>query len=385
MIEVVQLKAKHYDQIVSLLNEVFSAKNNKKMDFEKMLPAFFVRDDKRMNAHYGIFDGEKLVAVAGAYPVEVVIGDKTLHFTTLGNVATRPEYTGRGYMSLILSHIEKEAKRIGVVASVLGGSRHRYNRFGYEPSGMLYTFSFTELDRTHVYKNFTSNIVFEKVEKDNLSAIRDLYAVYQQSIVSTNRASDRGDQGVYDILSAWDSIPYVAVKDGKVIGYLTLASNGEELSEICAASTPMFMEMLCAWQIKTAKNVIFKLPAFEVETVRECLRVCTYHHIGVSGSFAVWDWAVLTKTLLEFKRQYASLPYGELRIAIEEYGTLYLSVSNDGVQARKTEEEAMFTLNRLEAVRFFFGTLPSFYVKDASPLASAWFPLPLSFRLLDRG
>ena len=97
--EVKRLSAENYDELLDLLNAVFANKYGRDMDFLSEQPKMWVRDDEHMRKHFGIFEDGRLVAVSGIYPLSVKIGGKTLKFATTGNVATHPDYEGRGYFS----------------------------------------------------------------------------------------------------------------------------------------------------------------------------------------------------------------------------------------------------------------------------------------------
>lgn len=106
--EIVRLKKEHYTQLVSLLNLVFTKQNGREMDFEREPPKAFVKDDDTMGKHLGIFDGEKLVAALGEYPLKARLLDEELLFYTVGNIATHPAYEGRGYMNALVQQAMRD-------------------------------------------------------------------------------------------------------------------------------------------------------------------------------------------------------------------------------------------------------------------------------------
>ena len=65
IIEITRLKKENYDELIALLNEVFSNHNKRESDFEKDLPKMCVRDDEHMQKHFGIFADGRLVAAIG--------------------------------------------------------------------------------------------------------------------------------------------------------------------------------------------------------------------------------------------------------------------------------------------------------------------------------
>ena len=100
--EIKRLKKENYDELISLLNLVFTKQNGCVMDFERELPNMCVRDDLHMRKHVGLFEDGKLVSVVGVYPLPTKVLECKINFCTVGNVATHPDYEGRGYMNLFL-------------------------------------------------------------------------------------------------------------------------------------------------------------------------------------------------------------------------------------------------------------------------------------------
>ncbi len=97
--KITRLCKDNYDELIQLLDNVFSKKNNKEHSFEKDLPKMCVRDDAHMNKHFGIFEDDKLCSVLGVYPLPTTIDGQDFMFATMGNIATLPEHCGKGYMS----------------------------------------------------------------------------------------------------------------------------------------------------------------------------------------------------------------------------------------------------------------------------------------------
>ena len=67
--EIKRLKKENYDELISLLNLVFTKQNKCEMDFEKELPNMCIRDEEHMRKHVGLFVDNKLVSVVGVYEI----------------------------------------------------------------------------------------------------------------------------------------------------------------------------------------------------------------------------------------------------------------------------------------------------------------------------
>ena len=151
--ELRKLTADDYDELLEMLNTVFAKHHGHDMDFYNELPKMWIRDDKHMGYHTGVFEDGKLVSVAGCYPLPLRIGDTSLLFATTGNEATLPEYEGRGYFTAIFTEIMKELELMGADGARLGGARQRYARFGYEPAGSSYQVIFNQNNRIKYFPN----------------------------------------------------------------------------------------------------------------------------------------------------------------------------------------------------------------------------------------
>ena len=142
--EIKRLKKENYDELISLLNLVFSRQNNCAMDFEKELPNMCIRDDAHMRKHVGLFVDNKLVSVVGVYPLPTKVLNSEINFCTVGNVATHPDYEGHGYMNTLLNSAMEIVKEEKYDACRLGGDRARYLRFGFELCGRNYSYYITQ-------------------------------------------------------------------------------------------------------------------------------------------------------------------------------------------------------------------------------------------------
>ena len=219
--EVRKLNENDYDQLLSLLNEVFTVHSGRQADFLNLLPKMWIRDDLHMGYHIGVFEDERLVSTVGCYPLEVVVGDTSLLFATTGNVATLKEYEGRGYFSLLFDKVMDELQAMGVDAARLGGERQRYGKYGYEPAGTVYDVKFTAKNRIKYYGDVGGDITFTEIFRDDCELLRFCDRVACGSDMYVRRSSDEGYRDVYLALCSKFCRPFVAMQGGKPIGYLS--------------------------------------------------------------------------------------------------------------------------------------------------------------------
>lgn len=382
--EIVRLKKENYDALIELLNLVFTQKNGKEMDFEKELPKMCVRDDEHMGRHFGIFEDGKLVAAIGVYLLPVTIAGEQLLFSTVGNIATHPDYRGHGFMNALIERAMQELDEVGADASRLGGLRQRYNRFGYENCGRFYQFSLTSYNVFGRYPNGVEGLTFEKVQRDDIKTLKEAKQLQSSCGIAVERKADNNYAEVYASMTAWRNIPYVAKKSGQTVGYLCVSENGRSIAENYAYNVDGMVEMLCAWQQRVGEPVSFRFQPYEIDYIRSFSTLCEGVSINAPCHFKFIHWEKVISVFMKLKASYMTLPYGEWVIEIKDYGNLRLYVDENGVGCEKTKKKANVSLNRLDAARYLFGTLPPECTAQTNERVSAWLPLPLSWNLQDR-
>lgn len=386
--EMRRLKASDYDELLDMLNSVFANKYGRAMDFLAEQPRMWVRSDEAMEKHIGIFDGERLAAVVGIYPLPTKIGGASLLFATTGNVATRPEYEGRGYFNKIFTEIMAEADRMGVAVSRLGGGRQRYGRFGFEPAGISYRFGITQETRVKFFGNAGADIEFCEIDADDGEALEFCRRLRHERKIHVTRES----VDVYAYLRTKHSTPYLAMRGGKPIGYLSAynsnqfvgwSSNGVHISEICADRGVMISDIVCAWQRRVNAIIDFSLPAYMAEDVMLFCAAAQSVDISAPSHFRVRDYVGLADALMKLKASYTALAKGECVIGITGYGNVRLYSGEDGAGAVMTEDAAEIVVERSVATRLLFGQTPVEAVAAVPDILKLWLPLPLAWDGLD--
>ena len=382
--EIVRLKKENYDELIGLLNLVFTQKNGKEMDFEKELPKMCVRDDDHMGRHFGIFEDEKLVAVIGVYSLPVNIAGERLLFSTVGNIATHPEYQGRGYMNALIERAMQELDDMGADASRLGGLRQRYNRFGYETCGRTYGFSMSPYNVERKLSLEASGVEFSRIKKDDIEILKIAKALQSSNALAVERSEKNAYADVYASMTAWRNIPWLAKKDGRIIGYLCASENGCSVAENYTYDTEGMKAMLGAWQKRIGGTISFRFQPYEIENVRVFSSICEGVSITSPCHFKILEWDRVIGAFMRLKASYAAMPKGTLSIHIIGYGGVRLFVNEHGVGCESYEGACDLTLEPLQATRYLFGLLPPDCVAETNQLATAWLPLPLSWNTQNR-
>jgi len=250
-IEIRRMKKGDAEACFGMMNLVFKQAKPGHPDFQDILPKMTIDDDEHMNKHFGLYADGKLCAVLGVYPLPVRVGGIELLGSTVGNVATHPDETGKGYMTKLLAVAMDELERIGADMSRLGGKRERYNRYGYEQSGTNVRFSMS-IEQAAVYGD---GIEFRKITPDDTELLHKCEELFYALPIAVSREDDNG---FWLSLIAWQNVPWAAFdRDGEFIGYISASAEGPSVAETAAKSPELMREMLCAWCKKCNKAVSF--------------------------------------------------------------------------------------------------------------------------------
>jgi len=127
--ELKHLHARHYEELLELLDGAFSRKYGKRTEFRALFPRIYGKADEFfMNCHIGAFEGGQLVGCAAANPLTYRVGDQTVQLSADGNVAVHEDFRGHGIMSAMMERIRRDCTSD---ISYLHGKVDRYARFGY--------------------------------------------------------------------------------------------------------------------------------------------------------------------------------------------------------------------------------------------------------------
>ena len=381
--EIRKLKADDYDQLLDLLNTTFTKASNRPHDFLRSLPKMWIRDDVHMGYHTGAFENERLVGVVGCYPLSVKIGDTSLLFATTGNVATHPDYEGRGIFNALFSKVMEELDSMEADAARLTGARQRYGRFGYEPAGISYEVVINANNRIKYFNDAGADVDFVEIKREDADVLAFCDYLSRKAEFFVERSSEENFRDIYLGLCCKSATPYVALKKGIPIGYLAVAGNNSIL-ELRYISLDYFIPIVCAWQRRINAAVKFKLAPHMHGELRLISPAAEAISVSSPSHFKIMSYDRIANALIKLKKANEPLPCGELVIGIEGYGCISLYVTNSRAGCTRTDKEPDITINRATATRLLFGHLPpSAVIPITNPLISSWLPLPFSWNTLD--
>ncbi len=383
--EIVRLTAKDYGQWLTLINGVFTRKNNRPMDFEKEIPKMCVADDAHMGKHLAVVEDGKLCSVVGIYPFCVSVCGRELLFATVGNMATLPEYEGRGYMSALYTRASEELKALGVIAARLGGNRQRYNRFGYESCGSHYCFTLNDSCRRVGMAKDAPVLRFQPVSPTDEKVLSCIDRLHSDRPMHVLRRKEDGLPGLYKTLTIWKNVPMLALgEDGSGVGFFVVSPDGRTVSDVCGEDDAMLQHILYRWQEQLGDEITFWLPPWD-GSLSHFLGCNSGMTVASPSHFKILNYEKLADALMKLQRQcYPHLPDGQLVAGIEGYGNIRLYARGENAGCEKTEEKADIILDHLSAERFLFGPVGPRIWLPGNAFAACWLPLPLSWNTLDR-
>jgi len=379
--DIVRLKAEDYDELLDTMHAAFRSPPERR--FPDMLPVMWVRDDEHMGKHVAVKDGKKVMASVGIYPFRVMICGEELTFATIGNVATHPDYQGKGLMTELMRYAVEEAKRMGVDMARLGGKRQRYNRFGFENAGTGYQYTLSKRNLKDYYGSslsrgevFTPEMRFERVFAEDTENLEFCFRLHQTAPMYVDRLHLTR---FYKTLCAWKREVWAAFDaKGNAVGYLCASPDGAQVVEHRALTAELEYKMLLEWTNRCpGEEISFGTAPWETALNTAAGKICESWNIGITSHYNPLQWKRVLNALLKLKAQYCPIPESGFVVEIEDCGRLEFC----GAACRETEKTADIVLSHLDAVRFFFGCIPTistFGVPEACrDYVSRVLPLPL--------
>lgn len=380
--EIRRLKKENYDELISLLNLVFSKQNNCTMDFEKELPNMCIRDDLHMRKHVGLFIDGKLVSVVGVYPLPTNVLDSKINFCTVGNVATHPDYEGHGYMNILLNRAMELVKEEKHDICRLGGNRARYLRFGFELCGRNYSYYITKNNvKKSLLSGYGQNTTVTEILPNDEESLTFARKIYHQNKVSVLR-NDNAE--MYRVMTAWKNIPHLVTQNDVPIGYFTLSPDKRTVSEAYSIDKRSYFDTVVA--ISNYLDGDFSITLFEhdIELIREMNKCAEYMSIQIPSNFNVVNFEKVVDAYIKLKSSYTCLADGCVTISIKDYGKIKIFAKGKDCGCVKFDGECDFELSKPDATRFIFGMHPPACVTEPNLFAKANFPLPLSWNTQNR-
>lgn len=386
MTEIRKLKKEDMSELLDLLNETFGHKYGRPMYFDKEQPKMWIGDDLHMERHIAVFEDGKMAAVVGVYPLRTVIGGEEFLFFTTGNVATLPQYEGKGYFSKLFPLAIEEAKRRGAVGCRLGGARQRYARYGFEPCGPAYEFCVTAHNAKHTGAD--KDITLEEISREDEKTLAYCHALMQKKTFYVQRSTEEGYRDMYLALCSKEALPYLIKRNGRPIGYLAAKGGFASILEFSLENEEDVLGIATAAAKQNSAGLTHILvPPTMPRAISVLLPEAQEISLVHPSRFHILEYARLVNRLLEVKKSLCPLPECDFILQIEGGEKLHLHAGKDGTYCKASTEAPDMTLSHLEAQRLLFG-ISADYLLASLPAEKqlalkAILPLPLTWATND--
>ncbi len=366
--------AEMFDDYMDFINYVFGF-NGTAEDFKRLLPKLYKYEYEPAASSYVALEDGKIKAAIGAFDHDIEVCGKLLKTRGIGNVAVHPYTRGGGYMKKLMNMAIDDMISDGVVLSVLGGRRQRYNYFSYDKLGQAVTMSFNDDNIRHTFgRERIHTIKFELVQADHKETLENIKLLSDSYPFHAVRNYDK----YFEILSSWEQKVYAGFEDGNFLGYAVL--KGKDVCEMLLTDETKVAEFVCALYDKFA-GVSFriKLPIFLTNYIKALYRICEYYDVGPVKSFSVLNYKAVVSAFMELKTTYADMPNGSITLDVDGWAgkeRIKISVMNGNTSVEYTDEDADISLSHLDAMNLLFA--PVCIKREELPVfAKIWFPLPI--------
>ena len=342
--------------------------------FETLLPKLYGEPEKTVKDHILLENDGRLKGLILPQTMIWKAGDRELLTGHIGTVCVSPDYRERGAMSRLMKTAVEELEKAGCVCIVLNGQRQRYEHYGFVPTGGKIQFVFRP---ANVKEEQAEGYELREFTQEDLEEIEKLFC---KNVLHMKRKK----RDFSEILRSWSAQPLVLWnKDNKICGYCTVVSQEKKaaIAELRLTDEKHLKPFLKCLFKKGFSQTVINI-ASGTEEYAEAESLCEYYNILPCFNIRILQFAPLVEALLEQKFRRIRLPLGNVKLLIEGYGLLEITVAEKGVKAwksEKKEEEADMKLSYEQAVHLLFSPLSSKreQLSGQWPPAENWFPLPL--------
>ena len=388
MIEIRKLKKDDMEELFELLNTTFGNKYGRAMHFDLEQPKMWVKDDLHMERHLAVFEDGKMAAVVGVYPLPLVIDGEDFLFFTTGNVATLPQYEGKGYFSKLFPLALEEARKQGATAARLGGARQRYARYGFEACGPAYEFTFT-MQNTKALAAEGDAYTLCPIRREDTEILAYCHTLMEKKRVFVRRGTEENYRDMFLALGSKESTPYLVKKNGKSVGYVSGSKNLTHIYE-CGFEDDrdVLYAVYAAQKMNPSERIAILLPETMPAAVNAMQSAAQEVALCQPSRFYIMEYKRLVNRLLKVANDLCPLPDFDLSIAIEGAEAIALHKGADGCCATAADtKNCDIALSGLEAERLLFGIanadLLAKLPMEKRAVLKAVFPLPLTWCTLD--
>lgn len=365
------------ESLIEFLDEIFFSEDEEPSGFRKLLPKIY-KDESRP-AHNNFIvrqnDGNFRAAV-GAFYNAFSVGGETLTSYCIGNVGVGKKFRSNGYMIDLMNMAIDDIVAKGADFAYLGGNRHRYAYFGFEPSANKYKFVFHRDKIKHSLGENPSKLRLQTVEKNDAKSLDFIDGLYRENAVHSLRKKE----GLFYILCSWERQPYLLLDGNEPVGYFIGKGNIRFVDEMTLTDCQYYPDAVKAvFENSEEERVFFHSAEFETDKMNFMIKQADDFSVGCDEASLILHFEKCIAAFLKAKTAYTRLCDGEISVCI--HGKVAdekfkITVKNNSVVTEPFDGEAQLELHHLEAERLFFSAASE--KRNALPPEIAqWLPLPM--------
>ncbi|MCK4400852.1 GNAT family N-acetyltransferase [bacterium] len=310
--------------------------------------------------HFVIKENKKIVSHVGLFPLQAVADGATVKVGGIGDVATHPDYCGKGYMGKLLNYSVIKMKEREIPLSILGGDTQRYRHYGWETAGRKIVFHLTSRSVKEIKAGKEFNLRgYEKKDLDKIIEIHEKESLrVKRSKKDYEKLLERTQIQVW-IGEEKESYAYAVLDKNQVIEF---------------GGAPLLVAKLFSYYLNhyPTANLNVHLPYKDSQILRTLYKISSGWEIIPLGMIKIID---LKRTLLSFKDQIQKKT--EL-FGIEKGNAFTLKmidshqkatlIIEDEIKVEVNGNSNVISLSDIEMVRLFFGPSPENLLTSLFPL-----------------
>jgi predicted N-acetyltransferase YhbS len=346
-------------------------------DLERLIPKVYGVDQDPSAYHKVAVDERgRIRSQVAVLPQTLSVAGQSLKVGFLGIVSTHPRDRGQGHMKALMDlWIEEGRQRFDVM--VLYGQRQRYEHYGFTCGGIRLRHTVESANVRHALADVESGGVSFVSFPESRESHRLARALNEKRPAFVARNED----DLSKILNGFGQKAWAIVEQGRLLGYVTTNSEGDEITEL-ALSDPADLKRALKGYLEFSRksSITVLMPEYETVLNRTLSRFAERTVAEPADMYYIVDFPKVLRAYLELKRATGGLSPGTFS-AVLAGQPVTATVDDSGVSVLPQALPGAVELNRQQSQTL----LLSAYGQDEDAVSPVgWFPLPVFWYYADR-
>lgn len=359
-----------YEEIIDFANNAFMFESENRQ-FQNILPKLYQNHSEIAENHFLLRRDGELEGLLLCQPDTLEMLGYEIPFYKIGTVSVSAAARGCGHMERLMCYTNDFMKESKAVFGVLGGLRHRYERFGFHPASCFFAASFTAYTLVKKENQLSADIVLSNLEED-AKWVGEALAMHDEQTMHCQRDKE----GFLSILKSWSSTSFAIHRGTEFIGYCCIRQKEDTVTveEILLENPKYALDIVkCLGKIYPQNKIVVELPMASL-LAEIFLMNCDEYILLPKSSYHVLDFVRLIEPLLKVAVIERNIPDIKMAFIIEGK-PVYIEICKKSVLVTNEIPSGIspISLNEAQATQIFFGPLGLLPVN----IPSGVFPLPL--------